>query len=131
MMTAYIVLMVGGVNAVTYFIAGVTARHLLRGFALVWMESLVLLSLTFAFGAYFSTITNGVLALGCLTKPLRTLTLWQAVIYEKFSGEGIPRSACGSAASTARGFPIPKSSGLCPFTQLDSAAFLPLCRVHL
>jgi energy-coupling factor transporter ATP-binding protein EcfA2 len=31
---------------------------------LMWMESLVLLSVTFAFATYFSTLTSGVLALG-------------------------------------------------------------------
>jgi Cu-processing system permease protein len=64
MMTVYIAVMVGGVNTVAYCFAGVTARHLFRGVTLMWMESLVLLSLTFAFGTYFSTITSGVLALG-------------------------------------------------------------------
>src|SRR5215469_9691752 len=64
MLTAYIALMVGGVNTITHFMAGVTARHLLSGFLLMWMESLVLLSVTFAFAAYFSTLTSGILALG-------------------------------------------------------------------
>jgi Cu-processing system permease protein len=64
MLTAYIALMVGGVNAVTYAMAGVTARHLVVGFSLIWMESIVLLSVTFAFATYFSTLTSGVLALG-------------------------------------------------------------------
>lgn len=64
MLTAYIGLMVGGVNAVTYLMAGVFARHMVRGFLLIWMESVVLLSVTFAFGTYFSTLTSGVLALG-------------------------------------------------------------------
>jgi ABC-type transport system involved in multi-copper enzyme maturation permease subunit len=64
MLTAYIALMVGGVNAVTHVIAGVTARNLASGFLLMWMESVVLLSVTFAFASYFSTLTSGVLALG-------------------------------------------------------------------
>src|SRR5215471_17183473 len=64
MLTAYIVIMVGGVNSITYFMAGITARHLLSGFLLMWMESVVLLSVTFAFAAYFSTLTSGILALG-------------------------------------------------------------------
>jgi ABC-type transport system involved in multi-copper enzyme maturation permease subunit len=64
MLTAYIAIMVGGVNAVTYLMAGVTARHLLSGFLLMWMESVVLLSVTFAFAVYFSTLTTGILALG-------------------------------------------------------------------
>ena len=64
MLTTYIAIMVGGVNAITYLMARVTARHLLTGFLLMWMESVVLLSVTFAFGAYFSSLTSGILALG-------------------------------------------------------------------
>ena len=64
MLTGYIAIMVGGVNTVTYVIAGVTARHLARGLSLMWMESIVLLSVTFAFATYFSALTTGVLTLG-------------------------------------------------------------------
>lgn len=64
LLSAYIGTMVLGVNVVTYIMGGIIARHLLQGLALIWLESLVLLSLTFAFGTYFSTITSGVLALG-------------------------------------------------------------------
>src|SRR3974377_567301 len=41
MLSGYIAIMVGGVNAVTYVMAGVTARHLARGLSLMWMESIV------------------------------------------------------------------------------------------
>jgi ABC-type transport system involved in multi-copper enzyme maturation permease subunit len=64
MLTLYIVLMVGGINAVTYIIGGVTARHLLNGFSLMWLESMLLLSVTLFLGTTFSTLTNGVIALG-------------------------------------------------------------------
>jgi Cu-processing system permease protein len=64
MLTAYIAIMVGGVNAISYTMAGVTARHLASGLSLMWMESVVLLSVTFAFATYFSTLTTGVLTLG-------------------------------------------------------------------
>jgi ABC-type transport system involved in multi-copper enzyme maturation permease subunit len=64
MLSGYIAIMVGGVNAVTYVMAGVTAHHLARGLSLMWMESIVLLSVTFAFATYFSTLTTGVLTLG-------------------------------------------------------------------
>ena len=64
MLTAYIAIMVSGVNAVTYTMTGVTARHLASGISLMWMESVVLLSVTFAFATYFSTLTTGVLTLG-------------------------------------------------------------------
>jgi hypothetical protein len=56
--------MVLGVNVVAYAMAGVIARHLIRGLSLMWMESIVLLSVTFVLGTYFSALTNGVLALG-------------------------------------------------------------------
>jgi Cu-processing system permease protein len=64
MLTAYIAVMVCGVSALTYGMAGVTARHLASGLSLMWMESVVLLSVTFAFATYFSTLTTGVLTLG-------------------------------------------------------------------
>lgn len=64
MLTLYIALMVLGINGVTYVMAGVSAQHLASGFGLMWLESMLLLSVTFFFGTTFSTLTNGVLALG-------------------------------------------------------------------
>ena len=64
MMTAYLALLAGGINAITYSMAHVTARHLAQGFALMWLESVLLLSVTFLFGTRFSTLTNGVVTLG-------------------------------------------------------------------
>lgn len=69
MITVYVALMVGGITLVTYtlsahFITGVTPHHLLRGTFLIWLECVLLLSLTFLFGTSLSTLTNGVLALG-------------------------------------------------------------------
>jgi len=64
MLTLYIVIMTGGINLVTYAMTGVSARHLLQGFVFIWMESLLLLSITFFFGTAFSTLTAGVVVLG-------------------------------------------------------------------
>lgn len=69
MLTFYVVMMVGGITALTYFlsgrfVSGVAPHHLLRGTFLIWLECVLLLSLTFFFGTSFSTLTNGVLALG-------------------------------------------------------------------
>jgi len=69
MVTLYVALMVGGITLVTYalsahFISGVTPPHLLRGTFLIWLECVLLLSLTFLFGTSFSALTNGVMALG-------------------------------------------------------------------
>ena len=69
MLTLYVVLMVGGITTLTYlmslhFLGGVAAHHLLRGISLIWLECVLVLSVTFMFGTSFSTLTNGVLALG-------------------------------------------------------------------
>ena len=64
MLTLYILLMVGGINALTYSMSNVVARHLAEGFGLIWLESTLLLSITLFFGTWFSTLTNGVLVLG-------------------------------------------------------------------
>ena len=64
MLTLYIVIMVAGVTGLTQLITGVSLRHIFQGVALIWMESILLLSVTFYFGTSFTTLTNGVLALG-------------------------------------------------------------------
>lgn len=64
MLTLYILVMVAGINVLTHLIAGVSARHIVQGFTLIWLESILLLSLTFFFGVSFSTLTNGVVVLG-------------------------------------------------------------------
>jgi ABC-type transport system involved in multi-copper enzyme maturation permease subunit len=64
MLTLYTFLMIAGINELTYLMTGISARHVLQGFGLIWMESMLLLSMTFFFGTMFSTLTNGVLALG-------------------------------------------------------------------
>jgi Cu-processing system permease protein len=64
MLTLYIAMMVLGINGLTHLMTGITARHLPQGLGLIWLESMLLLSVTFFFGTSFSTLTNGVLALG-------------------------------------------------------------------
>ena len=64
MLTGYLGIMVGGVNLLTYSMGGVTAHHLVRGFALMLMEAVLLLSVSFLFGTLFSSLTTGVFVLG-------------------------------------------------------------------
>ena len=69
MLTLYVALMVGGITTLTYLMSlrslgGVAPHHLLRGMSLIWLECVLLLSVTFMFGTSLSTLTNGVLALG-------------------------------------------------------------------
>lgn len=64
MLTLYVALMVFGTNELSRFMTGTGARHLFDGFGLIWMESILLLSFTLFLGTSFSTLTNGVIALG-------------------------------------------------------------------
>lgn len=64
MMTAYLALMMGGLAGLAHWLSGIGPRHLLLGGGLIWLECVLLLNLTFLFGASLSTLTNGVLALG-------------------------------------------------------------------
>lgn len=64
MVAAYIAAMFGGVLAVGSFIGGVHPHHVARGAALVFLECLLVLTTTFLFGTWFSTLTNGVIVLG-------------------------------------------------------------------
>jgi len=61
--------MVGGVAIVTYAMSwhtlgGVLPHNMLRGAGLIWLECVLMLCLTFRLGTSFSTLTNGVVALG-------------------------------------------------------------------
>ena len=64
MVAAYVAAMFGGVTAVGYFIGGVLPHHTLRGALLVFLECLLVLTVTFVCGTRFSTLTNGVIVLG-------------------------------------------------------------------
>jgi Cu-processing system permease protein len=64
MLTAYALVMIAGVNLVSAGMLGTSARHLPVAFALMWMESMLLLSTTLCLSVSFSTLTTGVLVLG-------------------------------------------------------------------
>jgi Cu-processing system permease protein len=64
MISAYVALTFCGTIAVAYWVTGVLPEHALRGALLIIFECVVALSMTFLLGTWFSTLTNGVLALG-------------------------------------------------------------------
>ncbi len=64
MMTAYLFLMAGGVMGLVYLISGYAPPNALRGLALIWLNALVVLSISLLGGATISTLANGVLAFG-------------------------------------------------------------------
>jgi ABC-type transport system involved in multi-copper enzyme maturation permease subunit len=63
-MSAYLLLLAGGVLALTRILAHFTPPGVLRGLPLMLLEGTVLLTLSIAGGARLSTVTNGILAFG-------------------------------------------------------------------
>lgn len=64
MISAYVTIMFGGTVAIGYGLGGVMPLNPLRGALLVLLECLLALTITFMFGTWFSTLTNGVIVLG-------------------------------------------------------------------
>jgi Cu-processing system permease protein len=64
MIAFYVSAMFGGVSAIGYFIAGVRPHNTGSGTLLVFLECLLLLTVTLACGTRFSTLANGVIVLG-------------------------------------------------------------------
>lgn len=64
MIAAFVTLTFGGTIAVAYIMGGVLPEHALHGGVLVFLECLLTLSVTFLFGTWFSTLTNGVIVIG-------------------------------------------------------------------
>ena len=64
MVVAYVAVTFAATVWVAHATTGVLPEHAGRGFALIVFECAVALALTFMFGTWFSTLTNGVLVLG-------------------------------------------------------------------
>lgn len=64
MAAAYVAVTYAATIWVAHATTGVLPEHALRGYLLIVFECLIALALTFAFGTWFSTLTNGVLVLG-------------------------------------------------------------------
>jgi len=66
MVAAYVAIMFCGTIAEGYFIGGVVTEHPVHGVLLMFLECVLALSVTFMFGTWFATLTNGVIVLGLL-----------------------------------------------------------------
>jgi len=64
MLTLYLILMAGGTIAIVYIISGFCPPNALGGITLIWMNGILMLTLSFLGGTYLSTIANGVMAFG-------------------------------------------------------------------
>jgi len=64
MIGGFVALTFGGTIAVAYAMGGVLPENSVHGGLLVFLECLLALSVTFMFGTWFSTLTNGVIVIG-------------------------------------------------------------------
>lgn len=64
MVAGFVLLTFGGTIAVAYGMGGVVPQNAFHGGILVLLECLLTLSVTFLFGTWFSTLTNGVIVIG-------------------------------------------------------------------
>jgi ABC-type transport system involved in multi-copper enzyme maturation permease subunit len=64
MVTLYLLLMGGGVMGLIYLRSGYVAPHPFQGLVLIWLNALVLLTISLLGGAVLSTLANGVLVFG-------------------------------------------------------------------
>jgi ABC-type transport system involved in multi-copper enzyme maturation permease subunit len=64
MTAAFVALTFGGTIGVAYVMGGVAPQHPFEGGSLVFLECLLAQTITFFFGTWFTTLTNGVLVLG-------------------------------------------------------------------
>jgi len=64
LLTSYLLLMAGGVMGIGLIISGQHPPKPLTGLSLIWLNGLLLLSLSFFGGSRLSTLANGVLAFG-------------------------------------------------------------------
>lgn len=64
MLSLYILLMAGGVLLLVHWIGGYSAPRPLLGISLIWLNGLLMLSISLLGGALLSTLANGVLVFG-------------------------------------------------------------------
>lgn len=64
MVSLYLLLMAGGVVGLVFALSGYTAPHPLTGISLMWLNALLLLSVSLMGGTLFSTLANGVMVFG-------------------------------------------------------------------
>ncbi len=64
MLAIYVALMFSGTIAEAHWIGGVVPQNPITGALLVFLECVLALTVTFMFGTWFSTLTNGVIVLG-------------------------------------------------------------------
>ena len=125
MMTLYLLMMAGGTMAIVYGITGYSAPNAIAGLGLLWMNALLLLSVSFFGGSFLSTLANGVLAFGLFgvafiggwIEQLGSLLNNQTAInIGVISSLIIPSEALWKRASHLMQSPLVSAMGFSPFT---------------
>jgi len=125
MMSLYLLLMAGGTMSIVYGITGYAAPNAFTGLALLWMNALLLLSISFFGGSFLSTLANGVLAFGLFGVAFiggwieqfgALLNNQTAINIGIISSLVIPSEALWKRASYIMTSPLVSSMGFSPFT---------------
>ena len=125
MMTLYLILMAGGTMGLVYGIVGYLAPNAAQGLLLMWMNALLLLSVSFFGGTFLSTLANGVLAFGLF--GVAFIGGWIEQIGSFLSNQTavnigilasliIPSEALWKRASYLMQSPLVSAMGFSPFT---------------
>lgn len=64
MISVYLLVMAGGVMVISSILSGTTPPHPVRGFLLMWLNAMLMLSVTILGGSFLSTLANGVMVFG-------------------------------------------------------------------
>jgi ABC-type transport system involved in multi-copper enzyme maturation permease subunit len=129
MLTLYLLLMGGGVLLTVYLRSGYTAPHPLPALALMWLNALILLSISLLGGTSFSTLANGVLVFGLfgvafiggwieqigsfMPDPATTRTALNIGVITSLI---MPSEALWRAAAHSLQSPLLSMAGITPFT---------------
>ncbi len=125
MISLYLLLMAGGTMGIVYAITGYTAPDAFLGLGLLWMNALLLLSVSFWGGTFLSTLANGVLAFGLFGVAFiggwieqigSVLNNQVAVNIGIIASLIIPSEALWKRASYIMQSPLVSAMGFSPFT---------------
>lgn len=125
MMTLYQVMMAGGTIGIVYAITEYSVPNAFQGLFLLWMNALLLLSVSFFGGSFLSTLANGVLAFGLFgvafiggwIEQLGSLLNNQTAInIGVISSLIIPSETLWKRASYLMQSPLVSAMGFSPFT---------------
>lgn len=125
MLTLYLLLMAGGTMTLVYLISGYMAPNSLESFLFLWLNAILLLSVSFLGGSVLSTLANGVLVFGLY--GLAFIGGWiehigslinnqTAINIGIISSLIIPSEALWKRAAHAMSSPLARTVGFSPFS---------------